>query len=108
MAKLLVYMDDERHQDLKELAHRHKTTMADLVRYAIDKTFEDQLDVISGERSLEEYLGDPSSAVSLDDLLREMDVALPNRRNKKGAESNPSDAEKRRSKDARSSRLAGR
>ena len=56
MAKLLVYMDDDAHEDLKELAHRHKTTMAALVRYAIDKTFEDQLDVIAGEKGLEEYL----------------------------------------------------
>ena len=78
MAKLLVYMDDDAHEDLKELAHRHKTTMAALVRYAIDKTFEDQLDVIAGEKGLEEYLRDPSSAVSLDDLLKEMGVAVQN------------------------------
>src|SRR5689334_11641757 len=85
MAKLLVYLDDERHADLKELAHRHKTTMADLVRYAIEKTYEDQLDVVAGERSLEEYLKDPSTAISLDDLMKEMGVAIPDRGHSKGS-----------------------
>ena len=41
MAKLLVYLDEDFHEDLKELAHRKKTTMAALVRYALDYTFED-------------------------------------------------------------------
>ena len=54
-----MYLDDDFHEDLKELAHRKKTTMAALVRYAVDITFEDELDVIAGERSLEEYLRRP-------------------------------------------------
>src|SRR5262245_61005840 len=79
MAKLLVYMDDDWHEDLKELAHRKKTTMAALVRYAIDKTFEDELDAISAERGWDEYLADPSSAISLDDYLKERGIVLPDR-----------------------------
>jgi hypothetical protein len=77
MAKLLVYLDDERHADLKELAHRHKTTMADLVRFAIEEAFEDDLDAISGQRGLEEYLNDPSGGMSLDDYLKERGIVLP-------------------------------
>jgi hypothetical protein len=76
MKKLLVYMDADFHADLKELAHRKKTTMAALVRYAIDKTFEDELDAIAGEAALEEYLRDPSSGTSLDDYLKERGIAL--------------------------------
>jgi len=79
MAKLLVYLDEDFHEDLKELAHRKKTTMAALVRYALDYTFEDDLDIISSEHSLEEYLRDPSSAISLDDYLKEKGLALPSR-----------------------------
>jgi hypothetical protein len=79
MKKLMVYLDDDFHEDLKELAHRKKTTMAALVRYALDSTFEDDLDVIAGEHSLQEYLRDPSSAISLDDFLKEMGIALPSR-----------------------------
>ena len=108
MAKLLVYMDDDSHEDLKELAHRHKTTMAALVRYAIDKTFEDQLDVIAGERGLEEYLRDPTSAVSLDDLLKEMGVAVQNGNKPAGSEVHPSTSSARRSTSARSAPRASR
>ena len=79
MAKLLVYLDDDWHEDLKELAHRKKTTMAALVRHAIDKTFEDELDAISAERGWEEYLADPSAATSLDDYLKERGIVLPDR-----------------------------
>ena len=58
MKKLLVYMDEDMHEDLKELAHRRKTTMAELVRCALDVTFEDELDVIAGEHALEEAIRD--------------------------------------------------
>ena len=64
MKKLLVYMDADFHEDLKELAHRKKTTMAALVRYALDKTFEDELDAIAGEHGLMEAARDPDSSVS--------------------------------------------
>ena len=62
--KLMVYLDDELHEDLKVLALRRKTTMAALVRYALDKTFEDEMDIIAGERALEEALRDPGSTMS--------------------------------------------
>jgi hypothetical protein len=108
MAKLLVYLDDDAHEDLKELAHRHKTTMAALVRYAIDKTFEDQLDVIAGERGLEEYLRDPSSAVSLDDLLKEMGVAVQNGNKPASGAKHPTTPAARRSEGAPSAPRATR
>ena len=77
MKKLLVYLDDETHIDLKELAHRQKTTMSELVRYALDKTFEDALDVIGADRAHKEYVADPSSARPLRDVLKEIGVELP-------------------------------
>jgi hypothetical protein len=77
MKKLLVYLDEDFHEDLKELAHRKKTSMSALVRYAVDKTFEDDLDVIGAERSFQEYLADPSSAMSLDEFLEKHGIALP-------------------------------
>ena len=64
MKKLMVYLDEDMHEDLRELAFRKKTTMAALVRYAVDKTFEDELDVIGAERALEEAARDPSSTMS--------------------------------------------
>ena len=76
MKKLLVYLDEDFHADLKELAHRKRTSMGALVRYALDKTFEDELDAIAGEAALEEYLRDPSSGISLDDYLKERGIVL--------------------------------
>ena len=64
MKKLMVYLDGDFHEDLKALAFRKKTSMAALIRYALDKTFEDELDVIAGERALEEAIRDPSSTMS--------------------------------------------
>jgi hypothetical protein len=84
MAKLLVYLDDERHADLKELAHRHKTTMADLIRFAMEEAFEDDLDAIRGERRLEEHLRDPAGSMTLDEFLKERGLALPDRHVKGG------------------------
>jgi hypothetical protein len=79
MKKLMVYLDEDFHEDLKELAHRKKTTMAALVRYALDYTFEDELDVIGAEHGWQEYLKDPSSAISLDDYLKERGLVIPER-----------------------------
>ena len=69
MKKLTVHLDDELHADLKILALRKRTTMAALVLYALDKTFEDDLDVIAGERALEEAERDPSSTMTLKEFM---------------------------------------
>jgi hypothetical protein len=81
MKKLMVYLDEDFHESLKTLALKKKTTMAALVRYAIDATFEDDLDAIAGQRAFDEYLRDPSSAISLEDLMKERGIVLPNRSN---------------------------
>ena len=77
MKKLLVYLDEDTHEELKILALRKKTTMAALVRHALDATFEDELDAIAGQLGLEEYLNDPSSSITLDDFLKEQGIELP-------------------------------
>jgi hypothetical protein len=76
MKKFVVALDDEFHADLKELARRRQTTMANLVRYAIDKTFEDELDAISGERGHEEMLADLSSTIPFDEYLKSRGIEL--------------------------------
>ena len=84
MKKLLVYMDDDFHEDLKELAHRKKASMSALVRYALDAAFEDELDVIGGERALEEALTDPSSTITLDEYLEKRGLDLPRKTSSAG------------------------
>ncbi|OGO49931.1 MAG: hypothetical protein A2148_07840 [Chloroflexi bacterium RBG_16_68_14] len=65
--RLTIRLDDDTREDLRELAMRKKTTMAALLRYALDKTFEDELDLIAGERALEGAALDPSSTMSLEE-----------------------------------------
>jgi predicted DNA-binding protein len=76
MKKLMVYLDEETHEDLRQLAFRRRTTMAALIRYAIDKTFEDELDVAAAERALEEAAQNPDSTMSWEEYkaTRGLDV----------------------------------
>jgi hypothetical protein len=53
--------------------------MADLIRFAMEETFEDDLDAIRGERRFEEHLRDPSGSMTLDEFLKERGLALPDR-----------------------------
>ncbi len=85
MKKLLVYMDEDFHEDLKELAHRKKTAMAALVRYALDQTFEDELDDISSARALEEMLAHPEEMVTLDEYIERRGLVLPRKHVAKSA-----------------------
>lgn len=72
MKKLMIYLPEEIHDVLRELAFRNKTTMAALIRGAIEETYEDDIDAIVMERELEEYARDPSSAVSWEDFKASM------------------------------------
>ncbi len=72
MKKLMVYLDEDMHEDLRQLAFRKKATMAALVRYALDKTFEDELDLIAAERALEEAARDPSGTVSWEEFKAQL------------------------------------
>ena len=84
MKKLMIYLDDELHEDLKALAFRKRTTMAALVRYALDRTFEDELDAIAGERALEEAARDPSSTMTLEEYLEKRGLVVSGRASAKG------------------------
>ena len=108
MKKLLVYLDEDFHADLKEMAHRKKTTMAALVRYSLDATFEDDLDAIAGERGLAKYLSEPSSAISLDDYVKERGLVLPSGDNPAGKERPGTSARKAGGSSSRSASVAGK
>jgi metal-responsive CopG/Arc/MetJ family transcriptional regulator len=68
MKRIPVSIPDELHEELRELARRKKTSMSRLVLAAIEDTYEDELDAIAAELGLQEYLADPSSAVSWEEL----------------------------------------
>ena len=68
MKRILVSMPDELHELMKELAVRKKTSVSRLLLAAVEDAYEDEIDVIAGEKGLAEYLADPSSAISWDEL----------------------------------------
>ena len=81
--RLLVSMEDERYEDLRRLAFEKKAPMADLVRYAIEKVFEDQLDAMAGQRGLEHYLKHPEDYIPIEQVMEELGIELPRRRPQK-------------------------
>ena len=79
MKKLMVYLDEDMHEDLRQLAFEKKTAMAALVRYALDKTFEDDLDRIAAVRALEEAARHPEDVMTLEEYIEQRGLALPSR-----------------------------
>jgi len=64
MKRLLVNLPDDLHEELRELAHRKKTTMSALFREAVETAYEDELDAIELDRALEDSARDPSASMS--------------------------------------------
>ena len=85
MKRLLVNLDDDMYEDLRRLAFDKNVPMAKLVRFAIDKTFEDELDIIAGMRNLEEHLRDPSGSVTIEEYMESRGLAIPGQSSRKAA-----------------------
>ena len=108
MKKLMVYLDEDMHEDLKTLAFQAKTTMAALVRYALDKTFEDELDAIAADRALEEGARHPEQIVTLEQFMEQRGLAVPSRADAPRAPRSRKVAEPRRSYGSRAADKARR
>lgn len=76
MKRLLVTIPDELHEELRELAHRKKTTMSSLLRTAVETVYEDELDTIAAEIGRDDFLSDPDRGISIDELIarRRVDI----------------------------------
>lgn len=74
--RLLVSMDEERYEDLRRLAFEKKASMADLVRYAMEEQFEDDLDGVRLRRRIEEHANDPEGAVTLEEYMESQGIEL--------------------------------
>jgi hypothetical protein len=70
--KLTIRIDEDTYEDLRQLALTKETTMAGLVRYATDKTFEDELEIIGANRALEEAERNPDSTITIQEHVASM------------------------------------
>ncbi len=80
MKKTMIYLPEELHEGLRQLAFEHRTSMAELVRRAVQAAYGEVIeDIRDAEAELAGYLKDPSSAISLDDFLAERKRRVPRR-----------------------------
>ena len=79
MKRIVATLDDGTYEDLRRLAFERTAPMAGLVRLALDRTFEDDLDRIAGERGLDDHLKDPSATLTIEKYAEARGLALPGR-----------------------------
>ena len=80
MKKMMVYLPDEVHEGLRQLAFEHRTSIAELVRRAVDAAYGEILeDIRDMEAEIASYLEDPSSSVSLDEFIAQRKLRVPAR-----------------------------
>ncbi len=85
MKRLLVSLDEDRYEDLRRFAFEKKVPMAELVRHAIEETFEDELDGMAIMRGLEEHAADPSGTITIEEYMESRGLELPHRNTSKRA-----------------------
>ena len=72
MKKTMIYLPEEIHEGLRNLAFEQNTSIAELVRRAVEQAYKEDLeDIKDMEHELALYASDRSSAVELDDYLRQ-------------------------------------
>ncbi len=72
MKKTMIYLAEETHEGLRKLAFEANTSIAELVRRAINVVYgEDIEDIRDMEEELARYRVQPGSAVELEEYLRQ-------------------------------------
>ena len=77
MKKTMIYLPEEIHEGLRNLAFEQKTSIAELVRRAVEQAYKEDLeDIKTMEHELALYAADCTSAVELDDYLAQRGVSV--------------------------------
>ena len=75
MKRTMIYLPEPTHQWLRKLAFEANTSVAELIRQAIDAVYgEDIADIQDMEEELAKYRAHPESAVDLERYLRQRKV----------------------------------
>jgi len=71
MKKTMIYLPEEIHEGLRRLAFEEKTSIAELVRRAIDQAYHEDLeDIRDMEKELANYRAHPETAISYEEYHR--------------------------------------
>ena len=77
MKRTMIYLPEQTHQWLRKLAFEANTSVAELIRQAIDIVYgEDIADIQDMEEELAKYRVHPESAVDLERYLRQRKVRV--------------------------------
>ena len=77
MKRTMIYLPEQTHQGLRKLAFEANTSIAELIRQAIDMVYgEDVADIQDMEEELAKYRTLPESAVDLEAYLRRKKVRV--------------------------------
>ena len=69
MKRTMIYLSDETHQGLRKIAFENNTSIAELIRRAVDRAYgEDIEDIRDAEKELAKYLANPASGTKWSDL----------------------------------------
>ncbi len=80
MKKTMIYIGEETHKGLKRLAFEQDTSVAELIRRAVDIVYgEDIEDLEDMEHELARYRSQPGSAVELEEYLSRKSTDVPGR-----------------------------
>ncbi len=70
MKRTMIYLPDETHQGLRKIAFEHNTSIAELIRRAVDRAYgEDIEDIRDGEEEMAKYRANPDSAIDFETYL---------------------------------------
>ncbi len=70
MKKTMIYLPEEVHEGLRKLAFEENTSIAELIRRAIEQAYRGDLeDIQDMEHELALYASDRTSAIELDEYL---------------------------------------
>lgn len=78
MKKTMVYLPEEVHEGLKKLAFESRTSLAELIRRAVEVVYgEDIEDIRDMEEELVRYRARPGKAIELEEYLRQRKARVP-------------------------------
>ena len=71
MKKTMIYLPEEVHEGLRRLAFEEKTSIAELIRRAIEQAYREDLeDIRDMEEELANYRAHPESAINYEEYRR--------------------------------------
>ena len=78
MKRTMIYLPEQTHEGLRKLAFEANTSIAELIRQAIDTLYsEDIEDIQDMEEELTKYQAHPESAIELEKYLRQRKARVP-------------------------------